>query len=1536
MEDFTQSQNDSLQSELFTKGFAAAAHEQTLGNSVSVQANPAIEFRVIRPGSPVRRLRLTGNRYTFGSGEGCSIRLEDETLRPMHAVLLRDAHRVLMRAYSVPLEHNGDRVTETDLRVGDIIRMGDYRFELLAKPTISGPGEPLRQRAVTPPTNRPTPSNDSLMRDRLAELSQQWHARHAECEIRETRCDNRESALHGRETELWRRANDLQKRESKLVAQEAAVREIQQTYAAAQNELKSLREREKAAEQELAYKEAELQDLQETLANRQLELQERQAEWQKREKEYAARAAEAQRQLEQTQSQAQNASEAITRMRNEFAALNEQLTELRERHSELQQREQDEQRTHDRLRAELELARNEAVIERDNAIEARAISEAAKAAKTTELEKAAAELTRTRAEIEDIRKESKARQQELEEKLQNSGQELVQARENAKAASQKSGQQIAEYRDQLAAAEAKESELEQSVSEFEALASEFQAELETARSEAAKDQEKARLECEETAAKIADLQQQLANLRQSSEGQQANTDQAISDLKIEVEDANQQRLAAEETATTLQSEIEQLQQRLSKSSEEVAKWQSEYEGATASIRQLELLVDQNQNSQSAQQDSWEIESDQLQNTINELSVQLSAANSELSKLREANEALTRELTEANDQREQTAAELIAPDRFAELENELKIARDDIERLKSDHAETIAQLETERQESESQLREEIQKLQDEITAAQQAATQASEYAASVMAGPQSLEHPLDSESSQPKTDESETTAASHADPTERLEVDAAESDDEPAASDWYSNQLETDGPAAETSSEHDEIETVDRHDISTDSSADEVVLLEEDTNAEEAWDEMQQHADSIVTAEAYQGEDTDSVINLDAVSISESLTQPSTPENVAVGHEADLPQHEPVAEIETATATDTEDEPAAESIDEANASGDNQWRADASAAESQAWPKSSAWGQVDPFESASDSSDPHAADNDAFDSDTNNTGSGSWASDEAENDASEAPQADATWSDESPEHAISNAIDDLEQRVQEAIDDQVDEPAAAPVNHWQEQPSEDASSATADSVDASESQLQPYANLPEREEPLSWADFMPGEDSQLTSSYETEESEQLQSDEDQYGDEAPYIENVSESAESLETQHTIGEEYESAEHDAVAYQSEEPQLDDPYADQQPIDPSSTAHDQSSEDTWQEETSPTEFVGDESPQAAYEDTAYESSDDDSYQATQVWQSDLESSVEHEPPAESEPTLGGLAEMLIRDLDAERDLERASVDQLAESNDEAEAEYEQTFVMEESVDDSESQTPWNFASSQSEYEQDEEESYSAEPVQELPPAPEATPAIDASTEDDSIEAYMNRLLQRVQGSNSKAPAEPAVATPAATAETTKPAPKPAKPETGKSIELADESDERSATGASTLAQEPSVSAPLVPRSQAPELKKNLSAMRELANQSARNAVARSIRIQARDTQMNAFWKAALAGSFILMAAGVFTFVSWSSTIKLVMVGAFVVLAGVFGQEAFVLARDARRRLKLANDGSNGLKDDEEIAEEMRRIAESAETPE
>lgn len=102
-----------------------------------------LEFRVSRPGRPVRRMRLSGKRYTFGSGAGCSIRLDDTTLRGMHAVLLRRPGRCFIRAYSVPVLVNGRHFSEVDLAEGDVIELGSYRFELMRSDLPETPAEPL-------------------------------------------------------------------------------------------------------------------------------------------------------------------------------------------------------------------------------------------------------------------------------------------------------------------------------------------------------------------------------------------------------------------------------------------------------------------------------------------------------------------------------------------------------------------------------------------------------------------------------------------------------------------------------------------------------------------------------------------------------------------------------------------------------------------------------------------------------------------------------------------------------------------------------------------------------------------------------------------------------------------------------------------------------------------------------------------------------------------------------------------------------------------------------------------------------------------------------------------------------------------------------------------------------------------------------------------------------------------------------------------------------------------------------------------------
>ena len=97
----------------------------------------SIEFRVVRNGTAARRMRINTTRCTLGSGEGCTVRLNDPSLRPMHAVLLRDANRVLLRAYTVPIEVNGHLTGETFLHIGDSFILGSYQFELVHPSDIS-------------------------------------------------------------------------------------------------------------------------------------------------------------------------------------------------------------------------------------------------------------------------------------------------------------------------------------------------------------------------------------------------------------------------------------------------------------------------------------------------------------------------------------------------------------------------------------------------------------------------------------------------------------------------------------------------------------------------------------------------------------------------------------------------------------------------------------------------------------------------------------------------------------------------------------------------------------------------------------------------------------------------------------------------------------------------------------------------------------------------------------------------------------------------------------------------------------------------------------------------------------------------------------------------------------------------------------------------------------------------------------------------------------------------------------------------------
>ncbi len=116
-----------------------------------------IELRVTRAGMPARRLRINAARCTFGSGEGCTVRLSDASLRPLHAVILRDGGRILIRGYSVPLEVNGEFLAETSLALGDVIRLGQYCFEMIDLPPSDVDGDLYEDETIT--HSRPV-SND--------------------------------------------------------------------------------------------------------------------------------------------------------------------------------------------------------------------------------------------------------------------------------------------------------------------------------------------------------------------------------------------------------------------------------------------------------------------------------------------------------------------------------------------------------------------------------------------------------------------------------------------------------------------------------------------------------------------------------------------------------------------------------------------------------------------------------------------------------------------------------------------------------------------------------------------------------------------------------------------------------------------------------------------------------------------------------------------------------------------------------------------------------------------------------------------------------------------------------------------------------------------------------------------------------------------------------------------------------------------------------------------------------------------------------
>ena len=183
----------------------------------------------------------------------------------------------------------------------------------------------------------------------------------------------------------------------------------------------------------------------------------------------------------------------------------------------------------------------------------------------------------------------------------------------------------------------------------------------------------------------------------------------------------------------------------------------------------------------------------------------------------------------------------------------------------------------------------------------------------------------------------------------------------------------------------------------------------------------------------------------------------------------------------------------------------------------------------------------------------------------------------------------------------------------------------------------------------------------------------------------------------------------------------------------------------------------------------------------------------------------------------------------------------------------------------------------------------------APEPQPVAEDSgapdVEEDSIEAYMNRLLQRVQ-TDSEGDAD--------------------KPETI-SLSTSASLTESQLSATNTLeaveeSQEPiDPDAPLVPRSEAPE-QASLSALRELANESARSAITRSARLKSRNVQLKGatnFFFAAVA-----LACGCACLFFLPGVMRYLAVAMTIVVGVVCTIEGFQHFKDAQRMLNSSDD--------------------------
>lgn len=331
---------------------------------------PEIEFRVRRRGEPTRRLRLPGARYTLGSGTGCSIPLEDASLRPLHAVLIRDEERILVRAYSVPFQINNQRMSEGLLSVGDRLRLGTYEFELLESSSDAAREISHTSTHSILSDSESDATTDDVSRDEQSRLfheeAKQWRALKQDAQRREAWCRTREHELQEQHKALQQQLETLHKREADLQTQESAASDVHDELQSHYQELLQHRDALELQQTELNTGREHLRLQQEQLEGRDRlhrhqidKLIGEQEQFKRIETESQQKLAHSEEQLRNSRQQAESATSAVTQMREKFALLSEQLNQLTAHQASLSQLEAHRSHEHRQLLEEAELDRDE-------------------------------------------------------------------------------------------------------------------------------------------------------------------------------------------------------------------------------------------------------------------------------------------------------------------------------------------------------------------------------------------------------------------------------------------------------------------------------------------------------------------------------------------------------------------------------------------------------------------------------------------------------------------------------------------------------------------------------------------------------------------------------------------------------------------------------------------------------------------------------------------------------------------------------------------------------------------------------------------------------------------------------------------------------------------------------------------------------------------------------------------------------------------------------------------------------------------------